>query len=193
MPKSKKELHMLHSGGLRADLPNGKGVIDKMRTVTYGRYLDEIPVIGSGSKIVVHVGAQGEVTGLLHKWREISQDKKRPVKPEEMISKEEAEKKFKKTITSQFGKNAIATINKIKLIYYDGDGGYIQPAYGIESTVKVELSKKNINMIPYLHIVTALKKPPENINLLEVSKDALRLINKLDNQIGKPSNAENID
>ena len=80
MPKSQKELHLLHSGGLRADSPNGQGVIDKMLTLTYGRYLDGVPVIGSGSKIVVHVGDQGEVTGLIHKWREILQDKKHPVK-----------------------------------------------------------------------------------------------------------------
>lgn len=193
MPETEKELHLLHSGGLRADLPNGRGVIDKMITLTYGRYLLGVPVIGSGSKIVVNVGDQGEVTGLVHKWREISLDKKRPVKSEEIISKEEAEEIFNRTITTQFGKNASATINNIKLIYYDGDGRYIQPAYGIESTVKIELSKEKVNMIPYLSIVEALRDPPESINLLEVSKDALRLIDKVVDQKGKKGNKENMD
>lgn len=192
-PKSREELRLLHSGGLRADSPTGQGIIDKMRTLTYGRFLNGIPVIGSGSKIVIHIGDKGEVSGLIYKWREITESKKEPVKSEEMISQEEAKAIFNETIATEFGKGASATINKIDLIYYDGDGNYIQPAYGIESTVMIELSKDNVIKLPYLSIVTALKDPPEVINLREVSKDAIRLLNKIVDQKGQPGIKENTD
>jgi hypothetical protein len=193
MPESMDEFHLIHSGGLRADLANGDGVIDKMRTLTFGRTIDGIPVIGSGSKIVVNIGDKGEITGLIHKWRELNQDNKRPVKSEEMITLEEAERNFRSIITTEFGKDAKAEIKNIKLVYYDGDGRFIQPVYGVESTVTVKLSENETNTIPYLAVVTAMKNPPEEINLREVSKDALRLVQKSLDEKGIPGIKENRD
>ena len=193
MAGSRKELKLLHSGGLRADSPTGKGVIDKMRTITYGRVLDGIPVIGSGSKIVVHIGDKGNVTGLVHKWREVSQANKRAVSKKEMISEKMARQSFGKVVASEFGKNSKATINSIKLIYYDGDGNFIQPAYGVESTVEIKLAENTVNRIPYLSILPALKQPPEAITLLRTSEEASRLLNKPADKVGKPNETKNMD
>ena len=193
MPKVKDEFHIIHSGGLRSDAVNGQGVIDKMRTLTFGRTIDDIPVIGSGSKIVVNIGNKGEITGFIRKWREINLDKKRSIKTEEMISQKEAESNFRNIVASEFEKDAKATIKNIKLVYYDGDGRFIQPVYGIESSVTIKLADNLSNTIQYLAIVPALKNPPEKIDLREVSKDALRLIQKSSNQRGTPGIKESMD
>ena len=193
MPKVKDEFHLIHSGGLRSDAVDGQVVIDKMRTLTFGRTIDGIPVIGSGSKIVVNIGNKGEITGLIRKWREINKAQKRSVKTEEMISQNEAESNFREIVADEFAKDAKAAIKNIKLVYYDGDGRFIQPVYGIESSVTIKLADNLSNTIQYLAIVPALNNPPEKINLREVSKDALRLIQRSSNQRGTPGIKENMD
>ncbi|MCJ8288542.1 MAG: hypothetical protein HRT58_00805 [Crocinitomicaceae bacterium] len=172
------EIKLLHSGGLRADAgPNG-AVIDKMRTVTFGRTIDNIAVMGSGSKIVVNIGDKNEITGLVYKWRNVNVKSKKAVTKEEMVSRESAEKAFNALITEQFGREAKVNIEEFNLIYYDGDGRYIQPVYGIRATVSIQLSKGKTNEIPYMTYVNALKKPAEKLKIFDGTIEGKKLVNR---------------
>jgi hypothetical protein len=189
VPQRKDELTFLHLGGVRADTPNGE-VIDKMRTITYGRVVDSIPVVGSGSKIIVHVGNKGEVTGLVHRWRELSGANKKAIPISELIDEKEAAQLFKRSIEQEFGKEANVTIKSQRMVYYDGGGNYLQPAFSFESEISMESLK---NTIPYLGILQALKESPEKINLLDISDNALKSLIKSDRKTESTGDRKNKD
>lgn len=192
-PKNEKEFKLVHSGGIRADAgPKGE-VIDKMLTLTYGRNLDGIPVMGAGSKIVVNVGDKGEITGLVYKWREVEAGKRKPVMESEMLSEKEATEMFKRLVAEEFGKSAEMKVQEMKLVYYDGDGKFIQPVYGAKMLVKVMLDEKNSNEVPYMTFVPALKKTPEGLNLRIDFKEASEFIIMEENQKGEPNSKQNMD
>src|SRR5204863_7275642 len=75
MARNRNELTLVHFGGLRASsVIDGKTagpIIDKLVTVTYGRKIDDLPVVGPGSKVVVNLGNKGEVMGAIYRWREL--------------------------------------------------------------------------------------------------------------------------
>ena len=189
MPQRKDEIKLLHVGGLRADTPKGE-IIDKMKTITYGRVVDSIPVIGSGSKIIVHVGHKGEVTGLVLRWKELSGANKKAIKVSELLDEKEAAETFKKSIEREFGKEAKVTIKNQRMVYYDGGGNYLQPAFAFESEISMESLK---NTIPYLGIIQALKESPERITLLDVPNEAMKLIGKSDRKAESPGKREGKD
>lgn len=193
LPANQKEFKLVHSGGIRADAgPNGE-VIDKMLTLNYGRNLDGIPVMGSGSKIVVNIGDKGEVTGLVHKWREVEASKRTAVMESEIHSEKEATEMFKRLVAQEYGKDADVKFEEIKLVYYDGDGKFIQPAYGAKMTVKVVLDANNTTEMPYMTFLPALKKSPEGLNLRVDFKEATEFLKKEENQNGAPNTRENMD
>lgn len=187
------ELKLIHSGGLRADAGDNGEVIDKMRTITYGRVIDSIPVMGSGSKIVVHVGDKHEITGLVYKWRAVMVDERRPVLEKEMITMKEAEEILKRNIISEFGEQAEVSVKEMKVVYYDGDGQYIQPVYGARTVVMLKLDENQTNEIPYLTFVPALKQLPEGLNLKEGLKEAQEFIKEQVNKDGVTNQREDID
>ncbi|MGB3182382.1 MAG: hypothetical protein WBB45_13410 [Cyclobacteriaceae bacterium] len=192
LPQEKEQMKLLHSGGLRADTEKGD-VIDKMRTITFGRILDGVPVMGAGSKIVVQIGEQGEVTGLVHKWREVNSRNRKAISQKELIPEEEARKAFTEGVYREFGKDVQVKIEEIKLSYYDGDGRYIQPAYGIRAVVVVPINEKQTNELPYMTFVAALQNPPEGLNLKAGAQEAQEMIRMQKDQEGKPNSEENTD
>ena len=77
-PRNKNELKVVNVGGLRSSsVIDGKRagpIIDKLVTVRYGRVIDNLPVVGPGSKIVVNLGNNGEVMGVI---RQVARAKSR--------------------------------------------------------------------------------------------------------------------
>lgn len=192
-PKNKEEVKLLHSGGLRADSgPKGE-VIDKMLTLTYGRVIDKIPVLGSGSRIVVNIGDKGEVTGLTHKWREVNYEGRKEVTEAELIPEKEAEAEIRKVISEEFGKDAEYKVEDLKLVYYDGDGRYIQPVYAVKAVVRIKMNEKESSEVPYLTYVHALKKPAEDLRIREELKGATEFLKKPDLRGAIRNKREDVD
>jgi len=179
-PANKEELKMMHSGGLRAAEAGSTKVIDVMRTVTYGRMLNGVPVYGAGSKIVVQVGNQGEIVGATSRWKEVSQNSKRTAKKSEMKSAREAEVEMKRRLLTDFGKGTKAEIKNMSLAYYDGGKTYIQPAFFFQ----IEMNIPQVKDAPavkfdYMGIVPALKNAPEAIEVMQTPPAAKSKIEKL--------------
>lgn len=162
MPKNADQLKLIHNGGLRAAyLENGKKsvTIDKLRTLTYGRVIDGIPVTGEGSKIVVNVGHKGSIVSVIHKWKSTT-GKSRIVSPKEMKSAAAAKEEIQKLIAKEF--SGKAQIRKIQQIYYNGNGKFIQPVYAFEAVIRVAGVKKPA---PYYGMIPALYKAPEAVDI----------------------------
>jgi hypothetical protein len=181
--KNPAELQLLHSGGVRAQTIKDQKpgpVVDKMITLTYGRTLDSMQVIGPGSKIVVNIGDKGEVLGLIHRWRELNTSGKQLVKPEEMISMEEAQSMAKRQIATEFGPEATFEIKHAEKAYYDNNGKILQPVYAFEAIIKMNDKGQEIKPAPYLCVIPLLKNSPEPLNLTKVDPKAMENIKAID-------------
>jgi len=178
-PGNSAELKLVHQGGLRSqavqDGKKGGPVIDKLITLTYGRVLDSLPVIGAGSKIVVNLGDSGEVAGMIHRWREVNLGQRKEVRPEEMITQEEATELARKQIATEYGEKTPYKINTVSRAYYDNNGRILQPVYSFETTITLE-GDKNTRPFNYLCVIPMLKNSPEPLQLITVDARAKELI-----------------
>lgn len=166
-PANRKELHIAHLGGLRAnaviDGRKAGPVIDKLLTVTYGRTVDDLPVIGPGSKVVVHVGDRGEVVGAIYRWRELQSASRTELSSEELISAAEAERLAKGQIRAEFGEGASFKLLRSGRAYYDNNGKILQPVYVFET--EISLRDEKTKPFPYLCVIQALRNSPEPLRL----------------------------
>lgn len=196
-PKNQAEVKLVHQGGLRAQnvMDNGKAgpVIDKMVTLTYGRVLDSMSVIGPGSKLVVQIGENGEVMGLVNRWRTLNTSAKKAVEPAAMISQREAEAQAKNQIAAEYGPNSSFTTKNAYKAYYDNNGNFIQPVYVFETTIT--LADKGVRPFDYLCVIPMLKNSPEPLQLITTdgrAKEIIRNVKKGEGS-GTPSERKNKD
>lgn len=176
MAENSKEMQLIHSGGLRADDENGT-VIDKMITLTYGRVIDGVPVIGQGSKIVVNVGDKGVVEGVIRNWK--AYQSKKELSQAEVKTQAEMEREFQQLVNSQFGKGAKAEIRRSYMLYFDNNGRYLQPVMAYETVLTVPgNATTKAKEIQYLGIIEAMRNPVQKLNLTALDPAALRMVNK---------------
>lgn len=183
MPKNRNELTLAHFGGLRAaaviDGKKAGPVIDKLITVSYSRRVDDLPVIGPGSKVVVNIGNKGEVTGAIYRWRELNTASRKAVEVREAISQQEAEELAKRQIAAEFGADASYKITKSGRAYYDNNGGILQPVYMFET----DITSRDQDVAPfsYLCVIPLLRNSPEPLNLTALdprAKESLKMLKK---------------
>ena len=179
-PADEREMRLAHYGGLRStSVIDGRrpgAVIDKLVTVTYGRTIDDLPVIGPGSKIVVHVGENGAVMGAVRRWRELDKRARHEVQPQEMVAQREAEELARRQILSQYGASASFKITGSGKAYYDNNGAVLQPVYVFETVIDLTATDRRIPPFPYLCVVPLLRNSPEPLNLTTVDPRAKELL-----------------
>jgi len=178
-PKKEEQLKLVHEGGLRAQSVKGP-IVDKLITLTYGRIIDSLQVIGAGSKIIVNIGDKGDVLGLTYRWREVNETSgKRQIKQAELISREDAESLLKRQIAQEFGPTAQYDIKSVNKTYYDNNGNFLQPVFAFETVIN--LGDKQLKPIRYLGVIPLLKNPPEPLKLLDIdpkAKDQIKMIQR---------------
>ena len=181
MPKNRNELTLAHYGGLRAaaviDGKTAGPVIDKLITISYSRKVDDLPVLGPGSKVVINVGNKGEIMGAIYRWRELATASRKQVQTTEAITQAEAEELAKRQIMSEFGEGTTYKFGNSGKAYYDNNRGILQPVYMFETTVT--LKDQKIPPFPYLCVIQLLRNSPEPLNLTALdprAKESLKTI-----------------
>ena len=178
-PRDMTQLKLVHTGGVRAQAvvngQRGGPVIDKLITLTYGRVIDSLQVIGAGSKIIINIGDKGEVMGVTRRWREVNMGEKKEVKAEEMFTKEEATEQAKKQIQAEFGQVPYEIKSSVKS-YYDGNGNYLQPVWAFNAVVSLNDKDKKLQQANYLCIIPMLKDTPEPLRLNVLDPKAREMI-----------------
>ncbi|WP_163708523.1 hypothetical protein [Mangrovibacterium lignilyticum] len=191
---NRAELKLVHQGGLRASsVINGEKagpVIDKMITLTYGRIIDEMPVVGPGSKFVVNVGNGGEIVSLVKRWRQVDLQSKTEAKQEEIISEEIALRELKNNIVTNYGEGANYKVLSSQKAYYDGNGKTLQPVYVFETMVT--LPDKSVNPFQYVSLVNILKSPAESVKIV-IDKAAIRALKQQPDNGETPAPADKTD
>ncbi len=129
----RRELKLAHVGGVNKAVYNSEdGTVQDYRkfvTVYYDRYIKEMPVIGH-SRVVVTLGEDGELTGLIKKWTNAPKDLK--LAASDFLPERRVRKQVKDILNRLYKKskdNDIDSINvtDAKYILYD-DGTTIEPA-----------------------------------------------------------------
>jgi len=182
-PGNAAQLQLIHNGGVRSQaVVNGQKagpVVDKLITLTYGRVLDSIPVIGAGSKIIINIGDKGEVLGLIRRWREVNVSDRKLLKAEEMFTQNEAEEQARKQVQAEFGQAPFEIISSSRS-YYDANGGYIQPVWAFNVSINLNQQDKNVQAEKYLCIIPMLKNSPEPLTLNALDPRAREMIKSVD-------------
>lgn len=190
-PADENQLVIGHVGGYRStSVIDGKRageIIDKIRTVTYTRTIDSIPVIGPGSKVIVRLGDKNSLLGMIYRWRNLSlTQQKLALKPEELITEKEAKNQLAERVAGDFGKDAQFDIISTQKSLYDGEGSILQPVYSFEVKINEMIDKQRRESFTYLYIIQQMKESPEPLNFTAMPPEAKQLIQtiKANNQQG---------
>ena len=178
LPNNVGEIKLAHVGGLRAmntiDGKQAGPVLDKLVTVSYSRVVDGLPVVGPGSKLVLDLGDQGEVVGLVRHWRELDKSTRKAIRGKALYTSKEALALAKRQIAVEYGEKASFKIRSSSRAYFDNNGSILQPVYVFETTIA--LADRKVKPFNYLCVIQGLKQSPEPLNLTVIDEKAKRLI-----------------
>jgi hypothetical protein len=175
-PGNTKEMFLARVGHIRSatfDPKTGKEgpVRNQMQTVHFARKLDDVPVMGSGSKIIVRIGDGGKVVGGARRWSEIGRS--RGLEKKNLSSVSRLKKGIRTFLNNEMDEFERIEIVQFIIAYYDNGGKYIQPVLAYEAKViGKELSYAYLGQIALLH------KPPERVGPEPVPREAMRSLKR---------------
>ena len=196
MPGNQEEMVVRHIGGLKqVDVDaEGKAVEkDKLVTVTFGRQIDGIDVGGPGSKIVVDLGANGELVGLHKRWIEVTEEKKGPP---DFLLEFDIKGKGQKKLQEDGGKAKSIESKGPDFGYYDDGKGHIEPAYFFDAEFTYDLEdgenpgKKHEHKEKYLAAVSALRQSKADFDQQEKAKKPPGLSKPVDQDVPSTKDKE---
>lgn len=175
MPADEKQLVVKHVGGVKQmDLgPDGKptGEHDKLVTVFFGRQIDGIDVGGPGSKIVVDLGANGELVSVSRRWSELSEEKKNDG---DFSNQSEVVNKLKAKLQRDGSSAKLIDSSEPDFGYFDDGKGNIEPAYFYAADITYDIADPagNTQQVKEKHggAVPALKASKADFDQLEKAK-----------------------
>lgn len=129
----RSELKLAHVGGVNKAVYNSEDGTSqdykKLVTVYYDRRIKDVPVVGH-SRMVVTLGEDGELTGLIKKWTKMSKNLK--FDANDYLSETQVKKQVKEMLTRHYKKSKKDLVDSLNVtdaryILYD-DGTTIEPA-----------------------------------------------------------------
>lgn len=176
LPEKQEEMVVRHIGGLKqvdVDANGKQAEKDKLVTVHFGRQIDGIDVGGPGSKIVVELGANGELVAVHKRWIEVTEEKKGAG---DMALEFDVKNKIKEKLAADAKSAKKVDAEAPDFGYFDDGAGNIEPAYfyGADLTYDVEdmenPGKRKEHHEKYLGAVPALKQSKAKFDQLEKAK-----------------------
>ncbi|MDH4239732.1 MAG: hypothetical protein OEW48_09230 [Phycisphaerae bacterium] len=184
-PADPKEMTLAHIGRIRSasfDPTTGNvgSVRDQMLTIYFDRKLNGVPVIGSGSKMLVRIGDGGQVVGGARRWTERAQGQR--IEKKDLRSVAELTKDITSFLSQEIGAAERIEIVQFILTYYDNGGKYIQPVLAYEAKVTAKGMQ-----YAYLGQTALLQSPPERVGPEPISKEALQSLKKSSPELKPPT------
>jgi len=165
-----QELKTRHVGGLNMGVPDGRGgtiIYEKLKTVRFSRILDGLDVEGS-SRIVVHLGQEGALAGLVHQWPAIGRGIE--LGTTELRSPDTLQEAALKKIREATAKSERSRLTEAKLVLFDDGHGVIEPAYHVTVERWIRLQEDQPTMIPLDFYVPVLSQPQAHYPDMEVAQ-----------------------
>jgi len=153
------ELVLQNIGGVNMDVYNprtgDKGSYKKLVIVRYGREISGLPVVGPGSRIIVKLGSNGQLNGLVYNWTNYSTEN---ISIEsEIRSIDSLDQEINKKLRSA-AKNGTSGSTKKELVMYDDGKGHIEPAIYVKTDIEFGTGNEIIKS-QYDFYVPLLKSP----------------------------------
>ncbi len=160
LPKNEQELVVAHVGGLNmAAAKDGRpmGTYKKLVTVQFSRVLNGMPVQGPGSRIVVHLGENGAMAGMIRNWPEV---KAVGISAAELKNDSALEEEKQMRLRKLAGEARDVRVQKSKRVLYDDGMGRIEPAmYVVANAFYEGPGGDGMVQIPVDFYVPLLKQP----------------------------------
>ncbi len=137
-PENADELRVEHVGGLNMGLEGADGetqVFEKVRTVRFGRELGGMKVIGPGSRIVVQLGQEGQMRGVVRRWNEVVSA---PIAPESKFSAEQIREMITFRLAGAASEAQGIEFQSAEVVLFDDGKGVIEPAIRVEVELTFE-------------------------------------------------------
>ena len=162
MPANRSELVVQHIGGLRMSERSEDGTtadFDKLVTVHFGREIDGLAVGGPGSKITMHLGANGELVGMQRRWIELEANAH---SDEEFLSRNETVGSVEGHLRNEWSRAMNVNSGRPQIGLFDDGHGTIEPAFFFQAELEYDATihefAKGEYTNQYLGIVPALRQ-----------------------------------
>lgn len=162
MPQNENEMFLQHVGGLKMiEVKEDETVLEvnKLVTIHFGRKIDGIEVGGPGSKIIVSLGANGELVSMSKRWAEVQVEAKRRGN---FLGKSEVHANMKAKLQREAALAKKIVSSPPDFGYFDDGNGNIEPAYFFLATLTYDSVEKRAgegHVDKYFGAVPALKAP----------------------------------
>jgi len=138
LPMNERELEVRRVGGLAmaaADDGKSSEPYKKLVTVSFGRILDGLRVQGRGSRLVVHLGEESELFGVIANWHRAEPRKvdASEIKSDDVIALEIRRRLFRMADLAQS-----IEIQRAGLVLFDDGRGRIEPAIFVVAAARYE-------------------------------------------------------
>jgi hypothetical protein len=132
-PESPEEVVVASVGGVATGVLSKDGstaVFDKLKTVRFERQLDGIPVEGPGSRMIVHLGRDSKLAGLIWNWPRLQRT---ALARADIRTPDELRKASIERLESVSEGAASVVVQQARLVYYHDEFGVVEPAYHVEA------------------------------------------------------------
>jgi len=175
VPQNRDELVVEHVGGVDMGVRREDGSTEtfkKQVTVRYGRVLDGLPVRGSGSRIVVRMGAEGELAGVIYNWQELE---RRPIPAAQRLSGPEMMALVRARVLQIEADTVLTEIEAAELVLFDDGQGVLEPAIHVILQLTMEYTTTNANGVqvqetmqnPYDFFLPLVRHPRAQFPMLQ--------------------------
>jgi len=161
LPENKEEVVLARVGGLgMAAAKDGKSSnkYEKLVTVFFRRVLQDVRVQGPGSRILVHLGEQAALVGLIRNWPDV---KAQEVSRDQVKSDELIRRAIQRRLLKMADQAKEIIVQKAELVLFDDGRGMIEPAIYVVAAARYQGPKraKGLVEIPVDFYVPVLLKP----------------------------------
>jgi len=162
-----------HVGRIRSasfDPQTGResGAMDQALVVHFARQVDDIRVVGPGSKAVVQIGDGGDVIGGGVEWRALGRAQK--LSAEALHDVNNINMAIRRQLGSEFNMAKGIVVDRVGLFYHDA-GGYLQPVAGFQAQVTSGEFRYS-----YFGQVALMQQPPVQVGPEQISPEVREML-----------------
>lgn len=133
LPSDESEVVLAHIGGLNMSSRDEQGKTadyEKLVTVRFRRELGGLPVLGA-SRLVVHLGAHGEMQGLVRSWIDVLGER---LDPGAVLDRDAVLESAMKAFLESSSDATSINVETAEVVLYDDGQGVIEPAVHVTAT-----------------------------------------------------------
>lgn len=157
LPGNPDELILLGTGALNMAVVREDGSESRYRKqvwVHFKRVIDGIEVRGPGSKIIVYLGENGELTKLIRRWTEADTYQ---LRESAFISDDRVLNKMRERLCREWREASEIEAGTPEFVIYDDGHGILEPAYAVDARVFHIIGGKHLIEDLSLVIIPAVK------------------------------------